>query len=113
LTGDLLVVGGQLQVLSGPDALAQKIAVRLRTFLGEWIFDTGLGTPWFQNILGTRRREALVQSILRSRIENTQGVVRVLSLNVAIDGTARVATVTGSVLSEGGDTTPVSMELGR
>ncbi len=112
VTGDLRVVGGRLVVLSGEEAVAQRIAVRLRTFEGEWIFDTSLGTPYFQNILGTRRREKLIQSILRKRVADTPGVLRVIELSVTIDGSTRVAAVTGKVQVEGGTGIPVSLEVG-
>ena len=113
LTGDLLIQNGELVILEGAEALAQRIAVRCKTFLGEWVFDTTLGTPWFQNILGTRRREALVQQILRKRVADTEGVAGVLELQVNINTSNRLATVTGRVLAEDGSEVPVSFEVGR
>jgi len=111
LTGDLRVTGGELSVLTGKEALAQRIAVRLRTFLGEWIFDITIGTPWFQNILGTRRREGLIQTLVRARVQNTPGVERVVTMTVSLNK-QRVASISGKVLAEGGDGIPISFGVG-
>jgi hypothetical protein len=51
---DLVVENGTLKVNSGGIALAQDVASAVRTFRGECWYDSTLGVPYFQNILGLR-----------------------------------------------------------
>ena len=112
--GDLDLEGGRLRVIHGSDALAQRIATRLRTIKGEWVFDRNIGTPWFQSILGgkARARLGLIQQVIRQRIEDTQGVDRISSLRVQFDPNTRGLTVTGSVIAEGGDVISIAQGIG-
>ncbi len=47
-----LDAGGNIAVASPPYAIAQDVATACRTFLGEVYYDTTLGVPWRQTILG-------------------------------------------------------------
>lgn len=52
---DLAVdVAGNIAVATGPEAIAQDVASAVRTFLGEVWYDTTVGIPYFQQILGKR-----------------------------------------------------------
>lgn len=58
-----------------PDTVAQRLAIRLRTFLSEWFMDTEYGTPYFQEILGKKNlRKSYIDSIMRSEIMKESGV---------------------------------------
>ena len=53
VTWDLtLDASGNIAVASDPYSVAQDVASACRTFLGEVWYDTTLGIPYFQNILG-------------------------------------------------------------
>lgn len=47
-----LDTSGNIAVTADPDALAQDAASAIKTFLGECYFDTTIGVPWTQQILG-------------------------------------------------------------
>ena len=51
-TWDLCLSGGNIAVASDPYSVAQSVASACRTFLGEVYYDTTIGVPYFQNILG-------------------------------------------------------------
>lgn len=95
LDGDLDLVNGDLRIASGPEAVAQRVAVRLRTFRGEWIFDQLLGTPWIQQILGKSPNLQLISGILRRRILQSQGVSSLQTFSVRFDRSSRQLVVTG------------------
>lgn len=64
----LFVAGEELAVI------AQRVTIRLRTFLGEWFLDETIGVPYFQEILGGKGVEGAASAIFRSVVENTDGV---------------------------------------
>lgn len=43
---------GNIALASEPYSIAQDVASAIRTFLGEVFYDTTLGVPYFQQILG-------------------------------------------------------------
>lgn len=107
VTGDLLVQNGQLVFVTGAAAVAQRVGARLKTLLGEWTFDTQLGTPWLQEIMDGQASAALVHSIISRRIRETEGVAAIETLNVAIDRTNRIVTITGRLRAETGEVVEV------
>src|SRR5690625_2817609 len=51
-TGDLAFLDGMCPVTrSRTHAVAQRVYVRLRTFLGEWYLSESYGTPWLERVL--------------------------------------------------------------
>ena len=53
VTWDMLVdAQGNIAMASEPYSLAQDVASAIKTFLGEAYYNTNLGVPYFQNILG-------------------------------------------------------------
>lgn len=110
-TGDLRITDGQLVRLEGAEAVAQRVRVRLLTFLGEWRFDERIGTPWFQQLLGKRRgSDAFLLGIVRERILDSEGVADVADLAVEVDTRTRNARITGRVISLDG--TEATLALG-
>lgn len=77
LTGwDLLTnAGGDIAVASDPYAIAQDVASAVRTFLGEVWYDTSLGVPYFQQILGKTPPLTLFQELIVQAAESVPGVV--------------------------------------
>lgn len=52
-TWDLVLDAGRnIALASAPYSLAQDVASAIKTFLGECYYDTTLGVPYFQQILG-------------------------------------------------------------
>lgn len=91
--GDLLIQNGQLVFLTGAAAVAQRIQTRLRSLLGDWVFDRNVGTPWLERILTGEPRLDIARGILAQRIRDSQGVSRLLSLDLSVDRATRVLTV--------------------
>lgn len=60
----MLDASGNIAVQSGAAALAQDAASAIKTFLGECYWDTTVGVPWSQQILGRRPNLALFKQQL-------------------------------------------------
>ena len=82
---DLALVNGELQIVRGAEAVAQHVVMRLRSFLGEYVYDRGLGVPYQQVIFQRGTSLASIDQILRQVIVNTPGVVEVLDLDLDVD----------------------------
>lgn len=76
--GDLTWKNGPLTpdytTQSRVDVVAQRLRIRLLTFRGEWIFDTGYGVPYFQRILGHKIKKSAVDLIFQREILAENGV---------------------------------------
>lgn len=89
----VLDANGDIAVASDPYSLAQDAASAIKTFLGEVYWDTTIGTPWLQRILGQRPPITLIKSILAAQAETVPGVASAVVFISSIDD----RTVTGQV----------------
>lgn len=71
----LLNAGGDLAIATAPYQVAQDVASAVRTFLGEAWYDTGLGVPYFQTILGKTPPLTLFQELIVAAAETVPDVV--------------------------------------
>lgn len=101
-SGDLAIENGNLVIIDGPEAIAQRVKTKLQTFQGEWRFDTSLGTPWLQSILGKGRPDEEVRSLLFARILAIEGVSQVTSLRLNRDRATRALGIVGSLRTDDG-----------
>jgi hypothetical protein len=70
----VLDAAGNIAVASEPYALAQDAASAIKTFLGECYFDTTVGVPWLQQILGKAPSLALLKAQLVAAAETVPDV---------------------------------------
>lgn len=64
----------RIVMYSGVDYVRQKIAVRLKFFLGEWFRDTRQGVPWFRDVLVQNPDLNVIRSVYRAVILSVQEV---------------------------------------
>jgi len=89
--------------------LAQRVACRLRTFMGEHWLNPEIGVPWFEEFLGQKNPNLSVcRSLLLTVIQGVPGVTAVTSLDLgfAKNTNSRVLEVRFTVT--GTDSLPVS-----
>lgn len=85
-----------------PEAVAQSAMTRLQLWQGQWFIDTTSGTPWLQQILGKRMA---VESVLRSRILGTQGVIELQEMSLQYNPDTRSVAVNAVIVTTYGTTT--------
>jgi hypothetical protein len=92
---DLLAdAAGNIAVAEAPYALAQDVASAVRTFLGEVWYDTSLGVPYFQDILGKTPPVTVFQELIAKAAKTVPGVVTAECTISAFEGRK----VTGQVV---------------
>ena len=107
VTHDALFVNGPMTKAQTTqpyvETVAQRLKIRLLTFLGEWIINTAYGVPWWQSILGKKQPKERVDLILQQQILLEEGVkelvsfTSILSSNRQYSATFRVKVRTGEV----------------
>lgn len=95
--GNLDLVGGNVQIISGIDEVAQRIRLVLLLDRGEWFENTNVGVPWLQQILGSQLSDRQIVSILQEQIVSVPGAEDVGDFQIARDRAARELTITFSV----------------
>lgn len=64
--GDLFIDDtGDFEII---DAVRQGIQIRLRWIKGEWVFNTAMGTPYFETILVKTPNRALIEKPFETRL---------------------------------------------
>lgn len=77
----------------GKEAVAQRIAITLNTFRGEYFLDTQFGTPYYQVILRKGVSQVLIDSELKKVIRGVTGVLQLISYSSEFDRAQRTLSV--------------------
>jgi hypothetical protein len=80
-------------LLTGVDALMQRIWIRMRFWLGEWFLDERLGVPWVQRIFVKNADPRAIRSLLIKVVSSLPGVARVSNFDMTVDRRERSFTV--------------------
>lgn len=100
---DLDISTGDLEILEGAEAIAQHLRIRLQFFFAEWFLDRRLGVPYYQKILIKNPGTNVVRAIIRKVVTSTPGVLALISLDTAYEGTIRKLTVSFTAKIQGTD----------
>ena len=67
-----------------PTLVAQRLSIRLRTYLGEWFLDTVMGIDWFAKVLLKNVSKQTVDNIIQSEILKDKYVVSIRTFKSTI-----------------------------
>jgi hypothetical protein len=96
-SGDIVVENGDFVFVTGLDATIQFLGQRLRFFLSEWFLDQSLGIPYHDQVFVKNPNPVALDSIFKTAIIDTPGVLELQSFTMRIDAALRVVTITGRV----------------
>lgn len=82
-----------VRIIYGAEAVAQRVRVRFRWFLGEWFLDQRLGVPYYTDILVKNPDPILISFIFRRVLLTTPGVKSVASFKASLDRQSRTLSV--------------------
>ena len=101
---DMQILNGDVSFVLGAEAIAQDITMRLRTFLGESVYDRSAGVPYLTIIFRRGADIATIENVLKEIVLATPGILTIIELTIAsIDYQNRVLTVTGKASSINGE----------
>lgn len=73
-TWDLcLDINGNWAVCTDPYSVAQDVACAVRTFIGECYYDTTIGIPYFQQVLGQTPPLSLLKTLICNQAATVPG----------------------------------------
>ena len=88
--GDIDISRDDLYFVTGADAVAQHLKIRLRLVKGEWFLDQRVGIPYHSQIWVKNPNLAAIQAIYRRAITSTPGVASPLErMDLAFDASTR------------------------
>jgi len=102
-TGDLAIIDGEIAFVVDQAAIAQHIAFRLRTFLGESRYNRSAGAPWLQVIFRPQTTPISIKLILEQVVVDTPGVTGCTLDDLVIDPDTRNGTISGKAITIAGD----------
>ena len=82
--GDFVFGSGVQFLVNTPAAVAQAVLTKLKLFAGEWFLDSGVGTPYSTQILGTNTQGTRDMAI-KTVILNTPGVTSLALYSSSVD----------------------------
>lgn len=93
---DLVVEENNFKLITGPNALVQRLETNLQCFAGEWFLDQNLGIPYFQQIFRQKKQIDIgaIASVFREAILDTEGVRAIQNLELDFEDQTRQLSVT-------------------
>jgi hypothetical protein len=93
-SGDLSIVGGDLVLVDGIDAIKQLLTQRLKFFLGEWFLALDKGIPYFEKVLIKNPNQIVLDTIFKKQILSTPGVQALEQFDLQLNTVTRSLAVT-------------------
>lgn len=78
---------GSLAVAYDAEAVGQHARMRTKTHYREWFLDTECGVPWLRDILGKGYDPALAESVVKTVLLETDGIVSIEAFSVSFSST--------------------------
>lgn len=106
---DVLFVNRECVVTKGEaDNVAQRLTIRLRTFLSEWYLNSEYGVPYRQ-ILGRKIKKSAADLIIQEQILMERGVAQITKFTSYIDNKREYHCTFSVRTLQGGITPPISI----
>jgi len=110
---DVVFKNGQTPVTTDEKTkVAQRLKIKLQTFLGEYFLNTQAGVPYYQRVFGKVRNKSLVDTIFQRQILEDPDVLEILSYSSTLDVADRFLEVTFIVRTSEGPTGEVNIQVG-
>lgn len=110
-TGDISFSSQGFSLVDGVSQIAQNVAIRLRTFLGEYYLNTDVGLPYYEDIFVKPANEIRVDSLFKNEILETTGILELVSYKSSFDDITRAYSIAFSARTVTGETIDQELEL--
>lgn len=100
--GDLRFEAGRFYAVSGAEAVAQRVRMRLGRWLGEWFLDTRLGVDYRGRVFVKKPDLTAIGSLFRTQILTTPGVLNIKDFALDWNRATRMLTLTFTARTEWG-----------
>lgn len=98
---DLAIENGKLVLITGEEALRQRLRSRLLMFRNEWFLDPDRGVPYHRDVFVKAPELGALNAAFSKEILDTVGVQALNALSFDLDTGTRELSVTFTVTGEG------------
>lgn len=110
---DLVFTNGSCPVTaSRADSIAQRLNIKLLTFLGEWFLDTEYGVPYITEVLGKPRKQSSIDSIMQKAILEEEGVLSIVEFSSSLSNTREYSLTFRAKVDDGSTTDTITIGVG-
>ena len=102
ITNDLVINNGKFKKISGADEVRQRVRVALKHYKEEYFLNVLNGLPWYKQMLGMKGSHTYLSNVIRKKILEVPGVVRILEFNLTYNGATREYTPYAKIVVERG-----------
>ena len=108
-TGDLDLTNSQMRLTANiEECVRQKVAITLRAFRGEWVYNILFGVPYLENDnnkvqLFGKTPKAFFDTTIKSAIESVEGIIQVLSFESILTQPDGLISISFSATTESGE----------
>ena len=99
---DLSTDAIDLLLVDQADAICQHLAQRLKAFMGEWFLDLRVGIPYLQQVMVKSPDPVVLDTVFKTEIIKTPGIVELLEFDLRIDAGTRVLQLAFKALDDTG-----------
>lgn len=108
---DIFASSGKIKRVTGGPQTVQDCRSRLLSYYGEWFLDTTFGVPYFEYVFVKPADLGLTESLLKTAILETPGVVELVNFEMDFDTTNRLLTVSFSAETEDGNVESATINI--
>ena len=105
--GDIDLSRLDMFLVTGVDAIVQRLRIALQTFRGEWYLNTTVGLPYFKDIFVKRPNTGAISAAFKTVILGTPGVVSLDVFTLSFDAALRKLTLDFTVTVTTGEQVPI------
>ena len=91
--GTFNIINGNIELVTGQDAIAQDIRSAIQTIRGEYFLDSSVGIDYFNEILIKNYNPIIIENAFKNAILERPGVVQITSFVFDVNKTNRSATL--------------------
>lgn len=91
--GDLDLTGSTMNLISGAEALRQRVEIKLKLWTGDWFLDTEFGTPYLGRILGKQLTLSGAIAAIRQSVLEVNEVTGIVNLTYQYNAQQRILSV--------------------
>lgn len=98
ISHDLSISGGKFLTTFGADEVRQRVKIALYHYFNEYFLNIKKGVPWHGEVFGAKNGKNILSNILRKKILEVPGVIRIITFSLSYSAKTRNYSVTTQIM---------------
>jgi len=95
---DLKISSGKFLKTFGAEEVRQRVKIALYHYFGEYFLNVQKGVPWHTEILGAKNGRDVLSNIIRKKILEVPGVIRIINFSLTYTVSTRSYSITSNIM---------------